>query len=269
MKRKWLKGAFIGVGALALSTLGIFASDTIRGIDSRVSNLASIGNSGICQEGATPVRVDGDTLCVDIYEASPSTGCPLRELSSAVQSEQNANTKGCFAVSVEGARPWNYVSLPLAQRMCAEAGKRLPTSDEWYAYTLGTDTESCVIDETTFAKTGVSECVSSVGVHDAIGNLWEWVDANVVNGSFNGQPLPEEGYVESVDANGVALTSTTSPQSFYGEDYFWSKQEGVYGMIRGGFYGGGSDAGLYTINASVQTSLSTLGVGFRCVEDVI
>lgn len=269
MKRKWLKGAGIGLGALVFSTLGIFASDSLRGIDSRIENLASIGDSGICSEYAVPIKVDGNLLCVDMYEASPSDECQFQEISNTVQSERNTITKGCVPVSQPEVAPWNYISLPQAQRMCAETGKRLPTSNEWYAFALGTDVDSCVIDADTYTETGRAECASSVGVYDVVGNLWEWVDETVVEGNLNGILLPEEGYVASVDSDGIALTSTSSPQLLYGEDYFWSKNNGVYGVIRGGFYGSGKDAGLYGVNASVETSLATLGIGFRCVEDVI
>ena len=269
MQRKWLKGAGIGLGALVLSTLGIFASDTLRGIDSDIGNLANLRDSGTCSGYTVPMKVDGTVMCVDMYEASPSKECLFQKISSASESQRNVLGKDCFAVSEPNRDPWNYISLSQAQQMCAAAGKRLPTNNEWYAYALGTDAESCVINARTFSKTGNAECVSSVGAIDVIGNLWEWVDENVVEGAFNGQTLPEEGYVASVDADGIALTSTASPMELYGEDYFWSKEQGVYGMIRGGFYGSGADAGLYTTNASVETSLTTLGIGFRCIEDVI
>jgi formylglycine-generating enzyme required for sulfatase activity len=268
MKKKLLKGAGIGLGALVLSTLGLFASDTLRGINSGIDNLASLGGSEICGKHTVPVKIDGNIICVDAYEASPSDDCLFKEFSNVGETERNIETKGCFAVSQPDVSPWNYVSLSQAQRMCAEAGKRLPTSNEWYSYTLGTKTESCVVDESSFESTGSSECTSSVGVSDAVGNLWEWVDESVVEGTFKGQLLPEEGYVASVDADGIALTSSGSPGELYGDDYFWSKQDGVYGMVRGGFYGSGEDAGLYITNASVQTSLATIGVGFRCVEDI-
>lgn len=269
MKRRWLKGTFIGVGAVVLSTLGIFAADTLQGIDTGIGNLASLGETGVCKSDAVPVKVDGTIVCVDKYEASPSGDCLFKTVTNATESERNINTKNCFAVSTQNATPWNYISLPQAQRMCAQTGKRLPSSNEWYAYALGSDPDSCVVDSKTSANTGISSCISSVGAEDVIGNLWEWVDESVVEGNFNGQTLPGEGYVSSVDADGIALTSSESPDTLYGEDYFWSKPEGVYGMIRGGFYGSGRDAGLYTVNASVQTSLATLGIGFRCVEDVL
>jgi formylglycine-generating enzyme required for sulfatase activity len=153
--------------------------------------------------------------------------------------------------------------------MCAEAGKRLPTSDEWYQIALGTDVSACIVQSGTPQQTGTASCVASSGAYDMVGNLWEWVNETVTGSTFQNRTLPMEGYVTSVDSGGVAVTSDQAPDDLYGADYFWSKNEGVFGMIRGGYYGSGKDAGLYTINASVPTAFASQGVGFRCVEDVL
>jgi formylglycine-generating enzyme required for sulfatase activity len=269
MQSKWVKGGLTVFGAITLSTLSIFAADSLQGIDSGFSNLAGVKNSGGCSEGTIPFKGDAGIICVDMYEASPSPACQHSVMTNAVQSEQNANTKDCYAVSVPEASPWTYVSLPQAQRLCAAAGKRLPTSDEWYKIALGTNPDSCVINKGSVSPTGNASCISQVGAFDVVGNVWEWVDENVVGNSVDGRALPAEGYVTSVDAKGVAITSGESADELYGSDYFWSKEEGVFGMIRGGFYGSGKDAGLYTVNASVLTSFATQGVGFRCVEDLL
>jgi hypothetical protein len=269
MRGRLIKGALTVFGAVLFSTLGIFASDTIRGIDG-MSNIAGVsGRSGVCKQGALPLNGPRGVVCVDVYEASPSSGCPFTATVNVLQSEQNVNTKDCFAVSVKGATPWSFVSLPQAQRACATSGKRLPTSEEWYRIALGTDPASCVVRANGVQKTASTECVSSLGAYDAVGNVWEWVDASVHGNTFNGRTLPTDGYVTSVDADGVAITSGQQADDLYGKDYFWSRTEGIFGMIRGGFYGSGDDAGVYTINASVQTSFATQGVGFRCVEDVL
>jgi formylglycine-generating enzyme required for sulfatase activity len=267
MGSRFVKVLLTVVGAIFFTTLGIFAADRLQGIDSSLSNIANVGG-GVCQKGMAPLRVNGGTLCVDIYEASPSSECLHKSLSSLVQSEQNANTRGCSVISVEDALPWTYISLPQAQRMCASAGKRLPTADEWYHIALGTDPESCVVDEASVSRTGTHACISSIGSHDVIGNVWEWVDEQVVGNEFNGRPLPEDGYVTSVDAGGIAITSDDAPDEMYGADYFWSEVEGVFGMIRGGSYTSQTDAGLYTVNAAIETSFASRGIGFRCVEDV-
>ncbi len=265
MRGKIVKGFAVVLSATALSTLGIFAADSMRGID---SNLASInGGSGVCPSGMVPIKNDASILCVDMYEATPSKECPHQDPKSMLDTEENLSSADCYAASVEEKDPWTFISLSAAQRMCARAGKRLPTSDEWYRAALGTEADLCVVKESGTLKTGGRECRSTAGTHDAIGNVWEWVDETISGNQFKSQTLPPEGYVDSADASGVAITSADSPSRQFGEDYFWSKDSGTFGMIRGGFYGSGDDAGLYTVNAAVDTTFVAQGVGFRCVED--
>lgn len=267
MFKKVLKGAGVGLGAMLCATLGIFASDAVRGIDGHM-NLANVQQSGACVEGMMPVQVGDRTLCVDVYEASPSTKCPHQTPTNVVQTEENAKATDCYAASVKSGQPWVFVSLPQAQRLCAGAGKRLPTNEEWYRSALGTDNAVCTIAQGKSAATGAGNCVSALGIYDTVGNVWEWVDESVTGRSFDGRELPETGYVASVDGDGIAVTSAQAPDVLYDNDYFWSGTDGVYGMIRGGFYGSNNDAGLYTTNASVPTSFASQGVGFRCVSDL-
>jgi formylglycine-generating enzyme required for sulfatase activity len=269
MKSNWVKGILTVVGAVLFSTLGIFAADSMQGIKGGIQNFAGVKGAGVCNEGSVPLKIDTGIICVDMYEASPSEKCPHRQLTNAIQSEQNANTADCYAATVKSTLPWSYISLSQAQRMCAGAGKRLPTSEEWYHIALATNPDACTINASAVANTGNEACVSSIGAYDTVGNVWEWVDENVVGSTVNGRQLPKEGYVTSVDAGGVAITSGENADDMYGKDYFWSKDEGVFGMIRGGFYGSNQDAGLYTVNASVPTTFATQGVGFRCVKDVL
>ncbi len=269
MKSRVLKGGLVGIGALIISTLGIFASDTLQGIDSRVSNLANLNGNGVCPLGMAEYKGADGMLCVDMYEVSPGESCPNTAPRNVSESEKNVSTDGCYAASAESTNPWTYVTLTQAQRVCAQSGKRLPTSDEWYALALGTNESNCTVRDTGPTQTGKTACVSSVGAHDMIGNVWEWVNETVNGNTLRDRTLPPEGYIDETDASGVAIT--TNPiqgNELYGKDYFWSKDEGVYGMIRGGFYASGEDAGLYTINASVPTNFATQGVGFRCVMSV-
>lgn len=268
MKGKLIKGGLTVLGAVVISTLGIFASDRMQGIDRELVGLSSGGVGGACPSDMTLVETSGGKLCVDIYESSASIDCPHPDPENIIESEENANADNCYAASAPKKLPWRFISLPQAQRMCAEAGKRLPTSDEWYRLALGTEPAACAINERAVRETGNEECRSSADVYDTIGNVWEWIDVTIVDQEYDDRKLPEEGYVASVDASGVAITSSASADMLYGDDYFWSKGEGVFGMIRGGFYGSGDDAGLYAVNASVPTSFASQGVGFRCVEDV-
>lgn len=267
MQSKWIKGILTVCGAVLLSTLGIFAADSLQGIEGSIGQIAGVKKAEICMKGSVPITVHGRVLCVDMYEASPSEKCPHKTLANVVQTEENTSMSECYGASVPDTIPWNYVTLTQAQHICAGAGKRLPTSEEWYSSALGTNPDTCTIHNNVMEHTGNKTCVSTAGVYDTVGNVWEWVDEEVVGNTFNGRPLPEEGYVTSVDAQGIAVTSGSAPDDMYGKDYLWSKTEGVFGMIRGGFYGSNQDAGLYTANVSVPTNFATQGVGFRCVKD--
>ncbi len=269
MKHRWVKGTLTVVGAVVFSTLGIFASDALRGITPGIGNIAGVGGSGGCQTGSVPLKTDAGIICADLYEASAAKNCPYAKPGSAIETERNATAPDCYAASVPGAEPWTNISLPQAQRMCSGAGKRLPTAEEWYRIALGTHAERCAIKTGGATKTGNGECVSDIGAYDAVGNVWEWVDETVVDGVYGERPLPPEGYVTSVDADGIAITSGAESDELYGNDYVWTKPEGTLGMIRGGFYNSDTDAGLYTMNASVPTSFATQGIGFRCVEDIL
>ena len=269
MHKRWLKGGFTVLGAIFFSTLGIFASDRLQGIEGGIQNIAGVKGSVVCDKNSVPMNGQNGIICVDMYEESPSKECPVVNPTAILHSEKNVSTQGCVAVSEKGVTPWSYISLPQAQRACAGAGKRLPTSKEWYAIALGTNPDLCIIQKDTASITGTEMCKSSIGAFDVVGNVWEWIDVSVNGYDFDDRLLPPQGYVTSVDASGIAITSGTSTDELYGKDYIWTKPDGVFGMIRGGFYGSGEDAGLYTINASVATSFASQGVGFRCVEDVL
>jgi len=268
MNARIIRGGLIGLGALILSTIGIFAADTLQGVDGGIGNFARVGDAALCPHGMGVSRDGKGALCVDLYEVSPSDTCPNAHPLSVLHTEQNIADEDCFGASVEGGTPWTYITLAHAQRLCARAGKRLPTSAEWYALALGTEEKECVINDTESRNAHVSSCMSAVGAYDMIGNVWEWVNETVVGRTWQNRELPEEGYVAEADVSGIAITTQDAAQAAYTEDYFWSKEEGVFGMIRGGFYGSGSDAGLYTVNASVPTNFATQGVGFRCVQSL-
>jgi formylglycine-generating enzyme required for sulfatase activity len=266
MRGKLLKGTLVVVGAITISALGLLASDGLRGVNNNL--VALTGAGGLCPDGMIATKREGNTLCVDRYEASTASACPHKDPKSIVETEANLSNANCFAESVPNATPWRFVSLPQAQRLCANAGKRLPKSSEWYQLALGTKPDACITDQGSPALTGTSDCISASGVYDMVGNMWEWVDEQVNGNTFDGRPLPGEGYVTAVDASGVAVTTADATDDLYGDDYFWSKTDGVFGMIRGGYYGSKSDAGLYAINVSIPTSFASPGIGFRCVKDL-
>lgn len=264
------KSLVIGLLAVVVSTLGIQASDLLRGVEGNLVGLVKDG-TGPCGPGAEQLFLGSRALCVDIFEASPGPGCPINNPNSPGDTQNNLNEPNCQPTSVKGVGPWRYISFTQAQQLCARSDKRLPTNDEWYKAVSGlTKVDSCVIDTANKQpqETGSAGCVSPLGIHDMVGNVWEWIDEEVVDGIYNNRLLPETGYVAAVDSKGVVVETASKGQEAYGKDYAQTSSNGVKVFIRGGFYGSGEDAGIFAQNMSVSPSLSTAGIGFRCVKDI-
>ena len=266
--RPTLRGLVIGVGALVISSLGLQASDWAQNVDTNLSALLGSTATVACQPGMVSVNVGGSLLCVDQYEATAADRCPVMEPQSVTDTSINLLETECRAISVPDRMPWRFVSLSEAQQLCARNDKRLPTNEEWYRIALTqADNETCVIEAGAAVPTGVVECRTESGVHDLVGNVWEWVDGAVTDGRYAGRPLPPSGYVTVVDNDGVVLETEQEPRALYGADYAWTSEMGTFGIIRGGYFESGDDAGLYAQNLSVPFDLRTKGVGFRCVHD--
>ena len=266
--RKSLKSITVILGAVVLSTVAIQASDIIQNIDNSLSGLV-IESGDVCGKSAVQINLSTGTICMDIYESSPSETCPVQNPQSGLDTQTNLNNDGCKSVSYPEKDPWRFVSLTQAQQLCARAGKRLPNNDEWYTATLaGLDMTLCNIAGTSVVQTGEVACVTATGVHDMVGNLWEWIDAEVSDGIYNSRALPESGYVQAVDSDGMVSETSGSPYKEYGDDYATINSHGIRGILRGGFYGSRDDAGVYSQNISVQLSAKLPGVGFRCVKSL-
>lgn len=263
------KSLLVGISAVILSTLALQASDSLRGVDTRLTGLVA-DSGGPCGEGSVQVLLGSHALCVDVYEASPSEECPVVFPKNQIDTQKNMNSVDCMADTTPDAQPWTFVGLTQAQQLCARNGKRLPTNEEWYKFASGmVEQSSCAVENgSTPTKTGSSGCVTPAGIHDVVGNVWEWIDEEVVDGQYNGRELPESGYVALVDSDGVVVETTTNAQAEFDNDYAWTKPQGVYGVIRGGFYGSGEDAGIFAQNLAVPLDFRTAGVGFRCVRDI-
>ena len=88
-----------------------------------------------------------------------------------------------YAVSLPGVQPSGYITWFQAQQACKNSGKRLPTNVEWQAAVAGTPdpgpdngTTDCNTRSGSASSTGSrSDCVSSDGAFDMVGNKNEWV----------------------------------------------------------------------------------------------
>jgi hypothetical protein len=94
------------------------------------------------------------------------------------------------------------------------------------------------------------------------------MEGEVSAGLYNNRSLPTDGYVSLVDSTGVVLETMQTPKEEFGNDYALTSNEGVKGIIRGGFYGSGDDAGIFAQNLAVPLDFRSTGVGFRCVKNI-
>lgn len=264
--RKWPKSVLIGLGAVALSTLGIQASDYVSGVSGQLASSIT-GSNSVCGNGTELIMYGSHSVCMDVFEASPSQGCTYAATKSEVETQVNVSKDSCKAVSEADKEPWRFVTYTEASQLCARSGKRLPTAEEWYKVALGHgDTAACFT--AALAKTGANNCVTPTGVHDVVGNVWEWTADTVTDGKHNETELPASGYVSLVDGAGLVLETSEVPNGQFGEDYVWIDKSGVRGLLRGGFYGSGTDGGVFAQNMAVPLNFAATGVGFRCVRDV-
>ncbi len=263
---RWI---LVTAGIVVLTTFSIDATDTLRGSQSALSIFARNVSEEVCPTGMVPVDLASGTLCVDVYENSVGDNCVHGTPQSDLDTKANIDTYDCRSASVAGAVPWTYVAYHQAKSLCAKRGTRLPTPLEWYEAALGTpDVGTCNLEGALAAGGTYDACVSSRGMYDMVGNVWEWVDGEVVTGVYNERAVPNEGYVQAVDAAGVALATAPTSSALYSDDYMWTELSGTYGLMRGGFYGSESDGGIYSVQARVAHAFSSSATGFRCVKDI-
>ena len=246
-------------------------------------------------QGCAPDAVAVGPLCMDKYEASvwqvPTAGLiakikqgtvTLAELTAGGATQISPSSSGCepefpatfpltgqwtkplYAVSIAGVHPTACVSWFQAVQACRLAGKRLPTNAEWQDAAAGTPDPGDADDHSTTCNTlsaGVANtgsrksCRSSWGVFDMVGNVSEWVAdwGPRADGCTNWKTQLgfTDGDVSCMGNRGGTSYSYHIPGA----------------MLRGGFWGEGSAAGVFAVYGDLNPSItSSYGIGFRCAR---
>jgi hypothetical protein len=270
-----LRWGLIVCGVVLLTSITVDATFAPGGVSQSALGIItrSIVPTPSCPAGMREVKNIDVHLCVDQFESAPGVECPETTVQDVFMSRKNIDALACMPRAEKGVSPWVFVTMDQARDLCARRGARLPTPHEWYALALGSpDSESgraCVVEASARSENNTeSRCVTGSGVYNAVGNVWEWVEGTVTDGVFDQRQVPKSGYVAAIDNSGIAReTHGERKNPDYKNDYFWSDQAGEYGILRGGFYGSGDDAGLYSVQAKTPRAFASDAIGFRCVTD--
>lgn len=279
MLGKAFKFALVVVISILVVSLSVDAADH-RGNFSQsiIGRLVAGEEEGPCPKDMVLVEYDGGAICIDQYEVSASQKCPYQDPANEKESTLNLNHPECQAVPVSGVTPWRNLTQIQAVNICAKAGKRLPTSEEWFAAAMGTPDkksgwgkDDCQVSNNWSAQPGLTgsgaDCVSYAGAYDMVGNVWEWVKGEITDGKYKENVMPENGYVKVASVDGLPLeTDPDNPVEGYNDDYMWIKNKGARGVARGGYWANGSEAGQYSFYAVTEPTFAGTGVGFRCVK---
>ncbi len=181
---------------------------------------------------------------------------------------------GCktfYATSLAGDTPSRFITWFQALATCRNAGKRLPTNQEWQMAAFGTPdpgvnaaTRCNSNPSNALVNTGSrSMCASDIGAYDMVGNVSEWVADWMQGGRLTWAPT------------GPGSTLLPINSSVYGGDYSANinaatdQGDGTNfpaALIRGGSYLEGTFGGVFAVAANAAPSFTGPTVGFRCAK---
>ena len=280
----------IGTASPTDSVLHLFRRTASDGL-LKIQNSPS---SGSCPAGMSYINKQGG-YCIDNYEAVALNSDGSWHEESDNQEWRNTGTNstatllaaGGKAGSIPGKYPWVYIKQTEARTACENAGKHLCTSDEWMGavningdlYDLDETISACTVSTNCISGNNLGPnggdacyggnmtgCVSSEGVYDMVGNVWEWTNETV--DAIN--PNDPAGSADWFYINSTDLTYSTSSSAddgTYGDDgtYFPTTAGGTgRAVLRGGSWSYGADAGPFCAYLAVAPSFTSYSLGFRC-----
>lgn len=181
-------------------------------------------------------------------------------------------TPPAYAVSVTGRRPSSWLNWFQASEACGASGKRLLSTEEWFAASNGTEdpgsndgnasgnTRCNTMSGSARNAGGGANCRSVWGAQDMIGNLFEWTAEWTAGGGTTA--LVNYGTTNwHADFNGDA-TWNVNGFTFNGTSNVAGMPAAVH---RGGAFNAGVLAGVFAYDLAYGPSSWDSYMGFRCV----
>lgn len=215
-------GVACGLLGLSVAVRPAF-SDTAKGLlPSGVKMVAvpagtyTVGSDKPSEEAATKRTVKLGAFFVDVFEV---TNLDYIKFVDAIGAPPPGSfVRGSIAAGKDN-QPVTGVGFEWATAYCTALGKRLPTEAEWEASARGSDgrlypwgASATAVDLDTPGRRDVGSVVANVstlGVHDTVGSVWEWVDSpyEQVVGTNKVRKGGEYGRVRE----GAAMRQSVSP----------------------------------------------------------